>query len=114
VVITIDPGPSGLVRAACNYELHAAGNVNFAAVASGDPVVGTYMSMRNDYGGTKFLADGTIVCASGAKGTWTLFDKNSQTYNLVIGNDRTTVQLVPARGLVDAASTDLVIFRLLK
>lgn len=32
--------------------------------AGGDPITGTYISKRNDYGATKFLADGRVVTSS--------------------------------------------------
>ena len=111
VVVMIDPGPAGLTRAACNYELHVSGNVSFDQESSKPGIVGTYMAMNSDYGLTKFLEDGSVICASGLKGKWSLFDADTKAYVVNIGDAHLSLKLVPGRGLVDALNTDIVDFK---
>ncbi len=110
VYILIEPPHSSLVRSARNYVLEATGQVSFGGGgAGGDPIVGTYISKRNDYGATKFMADGRVVTSSDAVGRWALFDAGTQLYNIRIGGDRLAVKLLPGRGLIEP-SNDYVIF----
>jgi hypothetical protein len=113
VVVMIDPGRAGLVRSACNYEIQVSGAVSFGAVSTAPPISGTYTSMINDYGLTKFKDDGSVVCASGVTGRWTLFDKDTATYVVDLAGAHMSLKLVPGRGLVDATNTDIITFKLM-
>ena len=111
VYVLISPPHSSLVRAARNYALEATGQVSFGGGggAGGDPIVGTYISKRNDYGATKFMADGRVVTSSNAIGKWALFDGTTHLYNVQIGGDRFSAKLLPGRGLIEP-SNDYVLF----
>ena len=85
----IDPGPSGLVRAACNYELHA----SVAAWVSPPPRQNQELSepscpCKMTTGWTKFQ-DGwhSSDCIRTPPGKWELFDPDTKTYVVTI-NDR--------------------------
>jgi hypothetical protein len=111
VVVMIDPGRPGLVRSACNYEIQVSGAVSFGEVSTAPPISGTYEAMINDYGLTKFKDDGSLACANGMVGRWTLFDKDTATYVVNLNGSQMSLKLVPGRGLVDAANTDMVTFK---
>jgi len=125
VVIMIEPAKSPLVRQTNDYTLDltgaagsassagdagaaAAAAVNAAGMgggapvaASGPSVVGVYNVGINGYGAAKFKADGSIATASGAKGTWEIFDADTRTYVVIIDSTRMTLTYQPGRGLVD-------------
>lgn len=123
VVILIEPAKSPLVRQTNDYTLEATGAVasgdgggagaqTGAAGGGGQPsqpgpsgagpsVVGVYNVGLNDWGAAKFAADGTIVTASGAKGTWEVFDADTRTYVVTVGGTRFTLTFQPGRGFVD-------------
>jgi hypothetical protein len=107
VNITIVPVASPLVRVVRNYVVTASGSVAFAGPGA-DPIIGTYISLRNNYGATKFNKNGTIVTSSGQPGMWTVFDPALRIYNVQIGDDRISLKLVSGRGLVDAGSSVIV------
>jgi hypothetical protein len=107
VSITIVPVNSMLVRVVRNYVVSVTGDVAFAGPGA-DPVIGTYISMRNAYGATKFTKQGTIVTSDGQVGQWIAFDTELHIYNIRIGDDRLSLKLVPGRGLVDASSSTIV------
>jgi hypothetical protein len=114
VVIMIDPGAPGLLRATCSYEVHVSGNVSFGDLPA-NPIVGTYMSnMGNSWGLTKFKDDGTLVTSSGLSGKWSLFDKDTLTYTVDLDNQHLNSKLAPGRGLVDANNTDSIMFKIMK
>ena len=102
VLAMIEKPKSPLVRQTVSYTITITGsgaptasNENIA-----DPVVGVYDIKLNDYGAGKFAADGTIVTTSGARGTWSLFDKDTRTYVVTLGTDKWTLTFEPARGFV--------------
>lgn len=116
IVLMIEPAKSPLVRQTNDYTIEVEGNVGSAIAAAvtaetanasngrsgeGSAIVGVYSVNLNDYGAAKFSADGSIVTASGARGTWSLFDAGTKTYVITIGNNRWTLTLQPGRGLVD-------------
>lgn len=111
VSLVVDPGRAGLVRSACVYQVNVSGNVSFGQPSNKPEIVGTYMSMLDGYGLTKFNEDGTVICANGTKGKWTLFDAASKTYVVDLNNDHLSTKLVPARGLMDAAHVDIPFFK---
>jgi hypothetical protein len=104
VVIEVDPPNSPLVRDASNYELTASGNVAFGSQGGSDPIIGKYSCTFNNYGWSKFLADGTLQCSNGDNGTWKCFDSDTKTYAITLGGDKLSLKLVPALGLVDQAN----------
>jgi hypothetical protein len=112
VLIVLNPGPAGLTRAARNYQLQVSGNVSFDGVSSKPPICGTYMG-NGDYGMTKFLEDGSIVCSTGLKGKWTLFDADTKTYVVDIEKNRLNLKVIPGRGLSGADDVNVLTFTLL-
>jgi hypothetical protein len=113
VILMLDPGGAGLVRAACNYNIVVTGNVAYGEPSSLPEIAGTYESMTNGLGLTKFLPDGTLITATGIKGTWTLFDADTKTYLVKVNDDSFNLKLIPAQGLVDANNTAIVSFKML-
>ncbi len=115
LLISVIPSPGGLVRTGGNYQLEATGAVSFAQKSTTDPIIGTYKQMAGYtslLGASKFLPDGSIQTASGANGTWRLFDKGTQMYTINIeGQSQLSLQYVPGRGLCDG---DTIIFQELK
>jgi hypothetical protein len=132
MVLQIDPlSPTGLVRQGGDYQIEVTGAVHFDAGPRGggmanpympvdggsgqqDPVVRAYMCMQNDHGITKFLANGTVTGADGSVGTWKLEDADSKAYTVKLGQDRLSLIFSPGRGLVDATSKDVLIFKQLR
>jgi hypothetical protein len=115
VLVSVAPPPNGLVRTGGDYELEATGAVQFGQKSNVDPIVHTYNQMAGYtvlLGASKFLPDGTIQTASGANGTWKLFDQSTHTYVINIdGQERHSLQYSAGRGLVDS---DVIIFQELK
>ena len=67
-----------------------------------DPIIRPFASMRNSYGATKFLADGTVEASDGSHGTWKAFDPENRIYTVVIDGTRLSLRYLPGRGLVEA------------
>jgi hypothetical protein len=120
VVVMIEPAKSPLVRQTNDYTVEVEGAVGAGSEATaetqaanastshgsqGSAIVGVYSVNINDYGAAKFAADGTITTASGAKGTWEVFDAGTKTYVVIIGSNRWTLTLQPGRGLIDNNGT---------
>jgi hypothetical protein len=112
VILKVDPGPAGLTRSACNYNVVVNGNVSFGQATSTPEIVGTYMG-PGDLNLTKFNPDGTFIAQTGIKGKWTLFDADTKTYAVDYNKSSLSLKLVPARGLTDAQNADVIIFKLL-
>jgi len=113
VILMLDPGPSGLVRATCNYNVVVTGNVAYGEASSVPEIAGTYENMTNGLGLTKFFPDGTFLASTGLKGTWTLFDADTKTYLVKINDDTVSLKFVPAQGLVEAENTAIVAFKMM-
>ncbi len=101
----MDPPSNGLVVAAGKYNIKATGTVKFGKFEfKPEVVVGTYRIQFDALGGdeqnqlVKLLADGTIKSETGATGTWSLFDKDSKTYIIKLGDKRSTLIYWPAVG----------------
>jgi hypothetical protein len=117
IIVTVAPVANGLVRMGGEYQITASGAVAFGAQKAGDPIVGTYMQnagMTENIGATKFNANGTVVAANGATGTWKLFDADTHTYAVVINGERLSLIYRPGIGLVDAGDQTSVDFKALK
>lgn len=115
IIISIAPPKNNLIRTGGDYEIEATGDVRFDAVKkTGDPIVRTYDSKVNDYGATRFLADGTIETASGAKGTWKTFDPDNHIYTVVISGERFSVQYLAGYGLVKPSDPGIILFQELR
>jgi hypothetical protein len=114
-IISVAPPPQGFTRAGGDYEIEATGDVQFdEATATGDPIIRTYSAMRNGYGATKFLADGTIETSNGLTGRWKLFDPENHIYTVTIESFRWSVQYHPGYGLVEAGDPSLIVFQELR
>jgi len=114
-MISVALPSGGLLRAVGDYELEASGAVQFEnVVATGEPIVRTYVSKVNDYGATKFLPDGTVQASNGSSGTWKIFDVRNHIYTVVIDQFRFSVRYLPARGLVDPNDPTSVTFQELR
>ena len=134
MVLKVDPlSPTGLVRQGGDYQVEVSGSVHFGggskstaggvagpfgsgdtATDNGDAIVRAYMCMQNDHGISKFLPGGMLSCADGTAGTWKLEDADSKAYTATIGKDRLSLIFMPGRGLVDATSKDILIFKQLR
>jgi hypothetical protein len=121
IVVQISPPGAGqvlgnLTRSGAEYEIEVTGAVKFGAASHADPIVRAYQEMAGftkAFGGTRFLADGTIVTQDGDHGTWSLFDKASRSYVVKMdGQEMKTLQYVPGRGLVESGG--LIIFQELR
>ena len=121
IILTVTPPSQSLLRAGGDYEIEATGAVEFDEVKSAvDPIVRTYDAKtkhvggryhNEEYGVTKFLADGTVETASGFHGTWKLFDRESRTYVVVIEGARYSVQYRPGFGLVKPDDPTDIVFQ---
>ena len=115
LIITVAPPPNGLIHLSADYQLEASGAVAFGEKSTTDPIIGTYTQMNGyttNFGASKFRPDGSIETASGAAGTWKLFDESSRMYVIDMqGQERRSLQLVPGRGICDG---DSIIFQSLK
>ena len=109
VVVMVEPANSPLVRQTVDYQL----NVTNASGGTGGGaeinVVGNYNAKINPPGGfAKFLADGTVVCSSGEKGTWELFDADTRAYVISVAGARYNVIFQPGRGFIDGTNNNLL------
>ena len=105
VIVMVEPAKSPLVRQTNEYTIDVTGAISGGAEgasSSAPSVVGVYNCGVNDYGAAKFAADGTIVCTSGAKGNWELFDQDTRTYVVKINDTKWTLTFQPGRGFVDS------------
>ncbi len=100
-IISVAPPSGGLLRSVGDYELQATGAVQFEAANTHEPIIRTFVAKVNDYGATKFLADGTVQASNGSAGTWKAFDPENHIYTVVVDQFRFSVKYLPGRGLVD-------------
>jgi len=108
-IISVAPPSEQLVRSGGDYELEATGAVQFEeAKVTRDPIIRTFAGRMNNYGATKFLADGTVEASDGSSGTWKAFDAENRVYTVVIGGTRFSLQYLPGRGLVETGGTFIV------
>jgi hypothetical protein len=116
VVIGISAPTGGLIRLGDEYHVSVSGAVAYGR-PTGDPIVGTFSynsGLTQFYGLTKFKADGSVITADGATGTWKLFDGPTHAYAVSIGNDHISVILQPGRGLVESNDPDSIVFKAVK
>jgi hypothetical protein len=112
IIVSVAPPNQNLIRMGGDYEIEVAGDVSFAeASVERDPVIGTYDSMVNSYGATRFLANGTILASDGSQGVWKLFDPENHIYTVVIGAYKASVQYRPGYGLVKPSEQNLIVFQ---
>lgn len=115
VIVSLIPPGKGLLRAGGDYEVEATGAVQFDTVDTGvDPVIGVYKPMvtyENEESAVKFLANGTLVFASGTQGKWTLFDATDRIYTVTFGRTQLSLKLMLGRGLVDMNDSSIVFQR---
>jgi hypothetical protein len=116
IEISVCPPSGGLIRSGGDYTVAATGaGIRFdKPLTDSDLVVGTYSPRvihDNEDGAVKFLADGTLVFASGTTGTWKLFDADSHLFTVTFASTRLSLKLVPGRGLVDAGDPTSVVFQ---
>jgi hypothetical protein len=119
IVVVVSPPNQNLIRMGGDYEIEAAGDVDFGEAGStADPIVRTYdpMTMHYDqeYGATKFLADGTVETANGFTGTWKVFDRENRIYAVQIGKIRYSLQYIPGYGLVRPREPNMIEFQELR
>jgi hypothetical protein len=111
-IVSVAPPSGGLLRSVGDYELQATGAVQFeAADNTHEPIIRTFLAKVNDYGATKFLANGTVQASNGASGTWKAFDPEGHIYTVVIDQFRFSVKYLPGRGLVDPDNPTSVEFQ---
>jgi hypothetical protein len=120
IVLKVDPPSNGLVVAAGRYNIKATGAVKFGKFEfKPETAVGTYRIQFDALGGdeqnqlVKLTADGKIESETGSTGTWSLFDKDTKTYVLKLGNKRSTVIFWPAVGFCkdSAGNPDLMLVK---
>lgn len=119
IIVSVAPPNQNLLRMGGDYEIEATGDVAFGGAASAeDPIVRTYdpmtMHYSEEYGATKFLADGTVVTANGFTGTWKVFDKESRIYVVALGRIRYSLQYRPGYGLVRPKDPNMIEFQELR
>lgn len=116
IIVSVAPPNQNLLRMGGDYELEATGDVQFDDVKSAtDPIIRTYQSSLNDYGATKFLADGTVQTSGGYNGTWKVFDAENRIYTVQIEGFRFSVQYLPGYGLVKPGDPNgLIMFQELR
>lgn len=119
IIVSVAPPNQNLLRMGGDYEIEATGDVQFDEVRSAaDPIVRTYdpktMHYSEEYGATKFLADGTIETANGFSGTWKVFDRENRIYAVVIGKIRYSLQYLPGYGLVRPSEPNIIEFQELR
>lgn len=115
VIISVAPPKQDLIRMGGDYEIEATGDVQFDEVKStADPIIRTYDSKVNDYGATKFLADGTVEAANGSQGTWKAFDPENRIYTVLIDGQRFSLQYLPGYGLVKPGEPGIIVFQELR
>lgn len=133
MVVRVDPlSPTGLIRQGGDYQIEVTGAVHFGGGASGatgaapsgpatsnassgqDQIVRAYAAMLNDWGITKFHPDGAVTASDGTVGKWKLEDADTQSYTVFLGHDHLSLIFMQGRGLVQADSKDMVIFKQMK
>ncbi len=115
IIVAIAPPNQNLVRMGGDYEIEANGNVEFALAATkGDPIVRTYDSKVNQYGATKFLADGSVIATDGSRGTWKSFDAENRIYTVEIDGFKFSLQYLPGYGLVKTSDPSAIVFQELR
>jgi hypothetical protein len=114
-IISVAPPSGGLLRSVGDYELEATGSAQFeAADNTHEPIIRTFVAKVNDYGATKFLANGTVQASNGSSGSWKAFDPQNHIYTIVIDQFRFSVKYLPGRGLVDPDDPTSVKFQELR
>lgn len=115
IVVSVAPPNQNLIRMGGDYEIVASGDVDFGeASAASDPIVRTYDSKTNNYGATRFLADGSVVASDGSTGTWKAFDPDNHIYTVQIGVFKYSVQYLPGYGLVNPSEPTSIVFQELR
>jgi hypothetical protein len=119
ILVSVAPPNQNLLRMGGDYEIEATGDVDFGDVNNTvDPIVRTYdpktMHYSDEYGATKFLADGTVQTATGFTGTWKVFDRENRIYAVVIGRIRYSLQYSPGYGLVRPSEPNMIEFQELR
>lgn len=119
IIISVAPPNQNLIRMGGDYEIEATGDVQFDEIKStADPIVRTYEPKVSyadeDYGTTRFNADGTIETANGFSGTWKVFDRENRIYTVIIGRLKVSVQYLPGYGLVRPDDPSLIVFQELR
>ena len=119
IIVSVAPPNQNLLRMGGDYEIEATGDVAFGEVKSAaDPIIRTYdpktMHYSDEYGATKFLADGTVETANGFSGTWKVFDRENHIYAVVIGRIRYSLQYIPGYGLVRPGEPNMIEFQELR
>lgn len=119
IIVSVAPPNQNLLRMGGDYEIEATGDVAFGEESNAvDPIIRTYdpktMHYSDDYGATKFLADGTVQTANGFTGTWKVFDQENRIYAVVIGRIRYSLQYSPGYGLVRPGEPNMIEFQELR
>lgn len=119
IIVSVAPPNQNLLRMGGDYEIEATGDVAFGEVTNAaDPIIRTYdpktMHYSEEYGATKFLADGTVQTANGFSGTWKVFDRENRIYAIVIGRIRYSLQYIPGYGLVRPSEPNMIEFQELR
>ena len=119
ILVSVAPPNQNLIRMGGDYEIEATGDVDFGdGKSTVDPIVRTYdpktMHYSDEYGATKFLADGTVETANGFSGTWKVFDRENRIYVVVIGRIRYSLQYSPGYGLVRPGEPNMIEFQELR
>ena len=119
IIIIVAPPKQSLLRMGGDYEIEATGAIEFDEVKSAaDPIIRTYdpktMHYSEEYGATKFLADGTIETANGFSGAWKVFDRENRIYAVTIGRIRYSLQYLPGYGLVKPGEPNFILFQELR
>jgi hypothetical protein len=111
VILKIDPPASGLVVGAGRYNIKGSGAVKYSKPdPKGPKIAGTYRIQFDALGGDeqnkliKLTADGKVESESGSTGTWSVFDEDSKTYVIKLGDKRSTLILWPAVGFCKDAT----------
>lgn len=112
IVVAVAPPNQNLIRMGGDYEIEVTGNAEFSGeTVSEEPIVRTYQSKMNDYGATRFLADGSVIASDGTRGTWKAFDPENRIYTITIGKFRLSAQYQPGYGLVRPDDPNLIVFQ---
>jgi hypothetical protein len=115
IVVAVAPPNQNLLRMGGDYEIEVTGNAEFnGETVSEEPIVRTYESKMNDYGATRFLADGSIIASDGTRGTWKAFDPENRIYTITIAKFRFSAQYRAGYGLVRPDDPNLIVFQELR
>lgn len=115
IVLAVAPPNQNLLRMGGDYEIEVTGNAEFNGEEKlEDPIVRTYDSKMNEYGATRFLADGSIIASDGTRGTWKSFDTDNRIYTISIGAFRFSAKYRAGYGLVKPSEPNLIIFQEVK